>query len=61
MCLWQGIVKNELLECKGHFTQVQTKCSTNPHFVEPWENISMDFMTQLLEWNGMDVILTVAN
>lgn len=28
---------------------------------EPWENISMDFMTQLLEWNGMDAILVVIN
>jgi hypothetical protein len=24
---------------------------------EPWENISMDFMTQLHEWNGMDASL----
>jgi hypothetical protein len=28
---------------------------------KPWENISMDFMTQLLEWNGMDAILMVVN
>jgi hypothetical protein len=28
---------------------------------EPWENISMDFMTQLVEWNGMDVVLMVVN
>lgn len=26
---------------------------------EPWENISMDFMTQLPKWNGMDAILMV--
>jgi hypothetical protein len=24
---------------------------------EPWENVSMDFMTQLFEWNEMDAIL----
>jgi hypothetical protein len=24
---------------------------------EPWENASMNFMTQLFEWNKMDVIL----
>ncbi len=24
---------------------------------EPWESVSMDFMTQLIEWNGMDTIL----
>jgi hypothetical protein len=28
---------------------------------EPWNNVSMDFMMQLLEWNGMDVILVVVN
>jgi hypothetical protein len=28
---------------------------------EPWNNVSMDFMMQLLEWNGMDVILVVIN
>ncbi len=28
---------------------------------EPWENVSMDFMTQLPEWNGMDAILVVVN
>jgi hypothetical protein len=26
---------------------------------EPWESVSMDFMTQLPEWNGMDIILIV--
>jgi hypothetical protein len=24
---------------------------------EPWENVSMDFMTQLFKWNRMDTIL----
>jgi hypothetical protein len=24
---------------------------------EPWENVSMDFMTQLFEWNGIDIII----
>jgi hypothetical protein len=28
---------------------------------EPWENVSMDFMTQLFKWNGMDVILVVVD
>jgi hypothetical protein len=28
---------------------------------EPWENVSMDFMTQLPKWNGMDAILMVVN
>jgi hypothetical protein len=28
---------------------------------EPWENVSMDFMTKLPEWNEMDTILVVAN
>jgi hypothetical protein len=28
---------------------------------EPWEGVSMDFMTQLLKWNGMDAILIVIN
>jgi hypothetical protein len=28
---------------------------------EPWESVSMDFMTQLLEWNGMNIILMVVN
>jgi hypothetical protein len=26
---------------------------------KPWENVSMDFMTQLPEWNGMDAIVVV--
>ncbi len=28
---------------------------------EPWKNISMDFMTQLPKWNGMDAILMVVD
>jgi hypothetical protein len=28
---------------------------------EPWENVSVDFMTQLLEWSKMDTILVVIN
>ncbi len=28
---------------------------------EPWENVSMDFMTQLSEWNGMDAILMIVD
>jgi hypothetical protein len=28
-----------------------------PILNEPWENVSMDFMTQLPKWNGMDTIL----
>ncbi len=28
---------------------------------KPWENISMDFMTQLSKWNGMDAILVVVD
>jgi hypothetical protein len=28
---------------------------------EPWENVSMDFMTQIFKWNGMDVILVVVD
>jgi hypothetical protein len=28
---------------------------------KPWENVSMDFMTQLPEWNEMDTILMVVN
>jgi hypothetical protein len=28
---------------------------------EPQESIPMDFMTQLLKWNGMDVIPMVVN
>jgi hypothetical protein len=27
--------------------------------IEPWESVSMDFMTQLPKWSGMDVILVV--
>ncbi len=27
----------------------------------PWENVSMDFMTQLPKWKGMDTILMVVN
>jgi hypothetical protein len=26
---------------------------------KPWESVSMDFMTQLPKWNGMDAILVV--
>jgi hypothetical protein len=26
---------------------------------EPWESVSMDSMTQLPEWNGMDIILII--
>jgi hypothetical protein len=26
---------------------------------EPWESVSMHFMTQLPEWNGMDIILII--
>jgi hypothetical protein len=26
---------------------------------EPWENVSMDFITQLPKWNRMDTILVV--
>jgi len=28
---------------------------------EPWNSVSMDFMMQLFEWNGMDVILVIVN
>ncbi len=28
---------------------------------ELWESVSMDFMTQLLEWNGMNAILVVVD
>jgi hypothetical protein len=28
---------------------------------ESWENVSMDFMTQLFKWNGMDAILMVVD
>jgi len=28
---------------------------------KPCENVSMDFMTQLPKWNGMDVILVVVD
>ncbi len=28
---------------------------------ELWENVSMDFMTQFLEWNGKDTILILVN
>jgi hypothetical protein len=27
----------------------------------PWENVSMDFMTQLPKWKGMDTILMVVD
>jgi hypothetical protein len=27
----------------------------------PWENVSMDFMTQLPKWNGMDTIFTIVD
>jgi hypothetical protein len=36
-------------------------CKPLPIPSEPWENVSMDFMTHLLEWNGMDAILVVVN
>jgi len=32
-----------------------------PILSKPWENVSMDFMTQLPEWIGMDAILVVVN
>jgi len=35
--------------------------STLVCFHLPWENVSMDFMTQLLEWKGMDTILMVVD
>jgi hypothetical protein len=28
---------------------------------KPWENVSMDFMTQLFKWNGIDAILVVVD
>jgi hypothetical protein len=28
---------------------------------KPWENVSMDFMTQLFKWNGIDAILMVVD
>ncbi len=28
---------------------------------KPWENLSMDFMTQLFKWNGIDAILVVVD
>ncbi len=34
-------------------------CRPLPILSEPWENVSMDFMTQLFKWNGMDAILMV--
>jgi hypothetical protein len=32
-----------------------------PILSEPWESVSMDFMTQLPKWNGMDAILMVVD
>ncbi len=32
-----------------------------PILNEPWENVSMDFMNQLLKWNGMDAILMIVD
>jgi hypothetical protein len=28
---------------------------------EPWESVSMDFITQLPKWNGMDTIFVVVD
>ncbi len=28
---------------------------------KPWESVSMEFMNQLLEWNGMDAIFVVVD
>ncbi len=36
-------------------------CRPLPIPNEPWESVSMDFMTQLPKWNGMDAILVVVN
>jgi hypothetical protein len=32
-----------------------------PNLLRPFENVSMDFMTYLLEWEGMDAIFVVVN
>jgi len=58
-----------------HFVHTYVKCQSmksiyqkkngvyklQPILTEPWENISMDFMTQLFKWNGMDAILMVVD
>jgi hypothetical protein len=57
-----------------HFVGIYVKCQSTkfiykkfglyrPLWIlnEPWENVSMDFMIQLLKWNGMNVILVVVN
>jgi hypothetical protein len=36
-------------------------CRPLPIPSEPWESVLMEFMTHLLEWNGMDTILVVVN
>jgi hypothetical protein len=35
--------------------------STLMCFHSPWESVSMDFMTQLPKWKGMDTILMVVD
>jgi hypothetical protein len=32
-----------------------------PILNEPWENVSIDFMSQLLKWNGMHAILMIVD
>ncbi len=58
-----------------HFVHTCVKCQSTksqykkkyglyrllPIFLEPWESVSMYFMTQLPKWNGMDAILMVVN
>ncbi len=58
-----------------HFVHTYVKCQSTksiykkkfglykPIFIlnKPWEGASMDFMTQFLEWNGMDAILVVVD
>ncbi len=58
-----------------HFVCIHVKCQSTKSIYkkkyglcklllilsEPWENVSMDFMMQLLEWNGMDIILMVVD
>jgi len=58
-----------------HFVHTYVKCQNTksiykkmygfykflPILNAPWESVSMDFMTQLPKWNGMDAILVVVN
>ncbi len=75
MVVGKRFYRPEMKQVVEHFVCICVKCQSTKSIYkkkyglyklllirsEPWESVSMDLMTQLPKWNGMDAIFMVVN